>query len=150
MGISNGAFSPTPYRHAKRLAFAFEHAADLTAGTYTYKVIDLPAGARLTDVSMLVEVAAVNGSGTTVASIKTDEGSPTVLLGSTAINLETQAFYNFAVPAGSGGPASAITCRKKMPAKQAINLEIVIATATAASGATGIITIEYVDEDQSA
>ena len=147
-GVSNGQFCPTAYRHARIMPFVFDHA--LVVGTYLYPIIDIPAGARLFDVGLTVETAATNGSGTTVASIETSEGTPLVVLGSTAINLESTGHYNFATAAGSGGPASVVTCRRKFAARATLNLKVVIATADATVSAAGLIYVGFFDENLSA
>lgn len=150
MTITPGPLNVTPYREGRRVVFGFNQgASELATGTYTQKICDLPAGARVVYAALCIETAAVNGSGTTVAVVQTDEGSPTNILGSTAINLETLAFIDSYTAAGSGGPTSAITCRKKMPAKQAVNLVITIATAAATGGASGFIVLEIADDDLS-
>ncbi len=147
-GVSNGGFCPTPYRNSRLMCFAFDHA--LAQGTYLYPIIEIPSSARLTQVGLLIETAATNGSGTTVASIETSEGTPLVVLGSTAINLEATGFYDFYTAAGSGGPASAVTCRRRFSARYTLNFKVVIATADATVSAAGIIYVGLIDENLSA
>lgn len=149
MAVNQGGFAPTPYRHERRIAFSFD-ALGLTAGTTNYKIIDIPKGARLTDVTLMVETAAVNGSGSTQARIITDETVTEIVLGSTPINLEATGFYSFATAAGSGGPATATGCRKKTTASRALNLEVSNLTAAASSSAAGVLTVGIIDEDQGA
>lgn len=150
MAISPGPVNVTTTREGRRIVFGFTLAAnELAVGTVTNKICDLPAGARVLHAALCVETAATNASGNTVAKVQTDEGSPTILLGDTQINLEATGYVDSYTAAGSGGPTSAVTARKKMPAKQAVNLVVTITTAAVTGAPSGFIVLEIADDDLS-
>jgi len=124
----------------------------LTVGTHVLPLVDLPKGTRIVAADLVIETAAVNASGTTVAKIRTSEASPTTILGDTSINLEASApaHYNLATAAGSGGPTSQATARKKMADARVLNYEVTIATAAATGAAVGVLILELVREDYAA
>ncbi len=148
MPITGGALNVTPYRHVREVCFAFG-GNDLAAATYLYDIADLPAGSRVVFASLLVEVAAT-GTGTNTLAVQTNEGTPTVLLGDTPVNGKAQGYVSSFTAAVSGGPTSAITARKKMPARQKIQLKSIVGAGDNTLSASGIITLGIVDEDLSA
>lgn len=146
MPITGGALNVTSYRHGKRVVFGFS-ALDLAAGTYLYDLCSLQAGARVLHAALGREVQAT-GTGTGVLSVVTDEGTPTVLLGSTAIDAKAAVGYvDSYTAAGSGGPASVILGRKRMPAAQKVQLKLVVGAGDLTLSSSGFIVLEIGEED---
>lgn len=148
MPFSGSGLPPVAYREARRHIFPFT--SELAQGAILqYQIASIPNGARVLYAAFAVEVAGV-GVGATATGFIIHQDF-TVILGATQMDLMTTGFYDTYTAAGSGGPTSVVTARKKVVAAGApvspIYWVYTISGADLTSPASGFLLLDIADED---
>jgi len=143
MPFGGSGLPPVAYREARQQVFPFT--TETAVGLYSYPIFTLPAGARILQATLLVEVAGVGGGATSTGLIVHQD--LTVILGATPIDLKATGLYDFSTAAGSGGPTSVVTARKKSATPTLVSWINTIASAPLTVPASGILILKIADED---
>lgn len=84
------------------------HTGPVATGTETVPIIQIPEGTIVLDAKLIRTVAAASSAGTNVLTVQTDEGTPKVFIGASAVDAEGAAAVTTMETATDGADSVAI------------------------------------------